>query len=292
MSKFSAFAWGPDTLDGVSPLPTDEDPEALAERILARFESQGLGAISLRPEVKAELVLEARPAVHALLFGLGTDRAGDATSLEHHESLAMVTLLGRALALSGATPTPVLRVVPALLRAFRDEGAEPTQAFEEALQAVCLEGFVRGREEAVERRVRRGHEQAIAPFALADGVVALRLVGDLSPDAVTALIEELGRALFRAEARACVVDVNPLAAPTARRARALLAAEEVCRTLGVRCVYSGLDARWRAELAGVDLSALTLAGNFAEATALALAAAGSRIAPTSRLPTALRGLLR
>ena len=99
----------------MSPLPNDEDPEALAERILARFCDEGLSSISLRPEVKTELALEARPAVHALLFGLGTDRAGDASSLEHHESLAMVTLLGRALALSGATPTPVLRVVPALL---------------------------------------------------------------------------------------------------------------------------------------------------------------------------------
>src|SRR5690606_28834041 len=105
----------------------------------------------------------------------------------------------------------------------------------------------------------------------------------------TALIEELGRAIFRAEARACVVDVNPLGTPTARRARALLAAEEVCRTLGVTCVYSGLDARWRAELAGVDLSAVTVAGSFAEALALALLAAGSRIAPASRLPSALRG---
>ena len=82
----------------MSPLPKDEDPEALAERILARFEGEGLADISLRPEVKVELALEARPAVHALLFGLGTDRAGDAASLEHHESLAMVTLLGRALA--------------------------------------------------------------------------------------------------------------------------------------------------------------------------------------------------
>ncbi|MCA9536354.1 MAG: hypothetical protein KC593_21880 [Myxococcales bacterium] len=276
----------------MSPLPNDEDPEALAERILARFCDEGLSSISLRPEVKTELALEARPAVHALLFGLGTDRAGDASSLEHHESLAMVTLLGRALALSGATPTPVLRVVPALLSAFRAEGAEPTDALEAALQAVCLEGFVRGREEAVERRVRRGHEQAIAPFILADGVVALRLVGDLSADALVAMIEELGRALFRADARACVVDVNPLSAPTPRRARALLSAHEVALTLGVRCIYSGLDARWQGELRDVDLSTLTLADTFAEATALALAAAGSRIARASLLPGALRGLLR
>ena len=55
---------------------------AAAERILARFEQEGLASISLRPEIKVELALEARPAIHALLFGLGTDRASDASSLE------------------------------------------------------------------------------------------------------------------------------------------------------------------------------------------------------------------
>lgn len=276
----------------MSPLPHDEDPEALAERILSRFEREGLGSISLRPEIKTEVALEARPAIHALLFGLGTDRASDASSLEHHESLAMVTLLGRALALLGATPTPVLRVVPALLAAFRAEGAEPTASFEDALQAVCLEGYVRGREEAIEKRVRRSHEQSVAPFTLVDGVVVLRLVGDLSADAIVATIEELGRALFRQDARACIVDLNPLAAPTPRRARAILTAEEVARTLGIRCVYVGLDARWLAELGDVDVAELTTVATFAEATTLALAAAGSRVARTSRLPSALRGLLR
>jgi hypothetical protein len=276
----------------VSPLPHDEDPEALAERILARFESEGLALISLRPEIKAEVALEARPAIHALLFGLGTDRAGDASSLEHHESLAMVTLLGRALALLGATPTPVLRIVPALLAAFRAEGAEPTSAFEDALQAVCLEGYVRGREEAIEKRVRRTHEQSVAPFTLVEGVVVLRLVGDLSADAIVTIIEELGRAMFRQDARACIVDLNPLAAPTPRRARAVLTAEELARTLGVRCIYSGLDARWLAELGDVDVTELTLVPTFAEATTLALAAAGSRVARASRIPSALRGLLR
>lgn len=278
--------------------PSESQEERLAEAILEAF-ATALSGAALSADARRELVVEARPAVHAVLFAVGSDRAGDTNSLEHHESLAMLTLLGRKVALLGGTPSAALCVVPALCDAFESCEVRVPAGVNAALNSVLMEGFVRGREEAVDERHRRSLAKATGALRVCEGVLLLRFVGRLDPDAIVAVGEDFARRLFSTEAVSCVVDVSSLEGTTSRHARAVFAIDEAARMLGVRCIFSGFDERWAETLADVDPRdaegsrrlLVERVEPFADALHTALSAADYRLQRGSWLPASIRSLL-
>src|SRR5690606_24181028 len=127
----------------------------------------------------------------------GADEGLD--SLDHHETLAMATLLGRKLALVGATPTAAQRLVPALLGALRAEGWAGPPAIDDALGVLLVEGFVRGREESLVGAAARDVAARIPVVPIAPGVLGVFPVGHYDAAPVTEVMEALSRRLFREE---------------------------------------------------------------------------------------------
>lgn len=186
----------------------DADAELATDRILARMR-EALARVPLRSAYVDALDVEARPAVQALLFALGTDRAEDVNSLEHHETTAMFALLGRAFAFDGTTPTGAASVVPAILDGFRGEGLLVPGSLDRALGLVFLEGYVRGREERIRADSASRALDSVTLIRVAPkvGVVAVR--GAHEPEALLARLESIAREAFAAELEACVVDPGP-----------------------------------------------------------------------------------
>lgn len=238
-------------------------------------------------ELIAAIRMEARPAVESLDMALSLDTADDIRSLGHHESLAMFSLLGRRLARIGASVVLAHRLAPTLLDAFPEERAV-VPSVREGLELACLEGFVLGREEKVADEAAARAAEAMPSARIAEGVHLLVLAGLHEADVITERVEEFGRELHRADARACIVELSTLADPDPRRASAVLGAEETARMLGAHCAFAGVTAAWREAFtdAGVDADHDALLPTLEAALEAAYRAAGltlTRPGPLGRL---------
>ncbi|MBC7173936.1 MAG: hypothetical protein H5U40_15960 [Polyangiaceae bacterium] len=268
----------------------ERDPEAVAEQALERFRVVATTALPLRATLAETLATEAKPTVHALLFATAVERVANPESLEYHETLAMVALLGRSLGLIGGTPTAALRLVPTLLASVREVGWPIPSNLDESLTTVAVEGYVRGREERLVADAAKDAVARIPVIQIAEGCLAVFLRGRYDSEHLTAAMEELGRKLFREEASVCLVVLDGLVDATAGTARAVLSIDEVARTLGVRAIFTGIDERFEeaADRAGLDRTHLFCVGDPAEGVKRALSISGYAVRRVSWLPSPIR----
>lgn len=236
-------------VDDRDPTPLSEDERRVARTtdvILDRFETL-LGRRLSFAEDRAllpELAAEARPAVFSLHFALSVEVESDEGSIQHHEALAMIHLLGRRTAVLGLSPFSAAQIVDALADAFAAVFRAIPDRLRGLLAATLFEGFVRGREEAVSDRARARAGEALVTLSLVPGCFAWVLAGDLDAEAIEVRGNELARRLFASEARALVIDVSKLLAPD--RALAAAIAEVVASVRMVGC--HGLAAGAQPEL--------------------------------------------
>lgn len=228
----------------------DIEAEHAADRIVACLRERA-SRLPLRASFVEALGREARPAVHALLFALATERASDPASLEHHETMAMLALLGRSFALEGTTPTAAAGVVPAILEAFRDEGFAVPSELDAPLGLVFLEGFVRGREERLRADLAK---QALEHVVLIEplpriGIVVIR--GDHDAELLASHLEALAREAFARELAACVLDVS-LGGDAGEGGSPVLHFASLIASVGVHVIFVGPSADAWAEALGAE----------------------------------------
>ena len=196
---------------------------------------------------------------------------GDFDAFEFREAFTLLTLLGRRLALLDLTPSGAAEVVDLALGSVARPDDPATDAFDSRARLAAVEGFVRGREERVAADADLRARRAVRPLRIDRSVFALIVSGVHEPEAMTEYVDALGRAILDADARVGIVDLTQLDEPNRDRARAIFAADEVTRMLGVPCLFSGVDPRWRAAAidARIDLDGLTITATLAKALVLA-----------------------
>ena len=238
----------------------------------------------------AELAREAAPIIDALLEAIARGAAADAQAVEHHEALAMVLLLGRRAGALGVTPTAALAIVPALCDALASVGAAIDSPFRAVLTALAMEGYVASREERVIDAAAARAVDTIAMFRVAPNCSALVLRGEHDPEQLREVVERFGRALFAADAKACIVDLAGLQAPSPQHAAEVFGADVAARMLGATCIFSGASPAWidAATAARVPLEVLAIEPSFELALVRALELAGFSL----RRAGGLRALFR
>ncbi|MEM1417817.1 MAG: hypothetical protein AAGH15_23160 [Myxococcota bacterium] len=190
---------------------------------------------------------EGRPAACSLHFALSTETALDTLALEHHEALAMLTLLGRRLAILGLSPASAGQGVPALLAACRTQAMSVPEGLADDLSAAFVEGFVRGHGERQRGEWMDALQRAQPFLTPAPGVRLWVAVGGLDAERLGERGQSFARTVHREDAAAALYDLRALPAPGPRRAGALVDALEATRMLGVaRAVVA--DDSWRAVL--------------------------------------------
>ncbi|MCB9603621.1 MAG: hypothetical protein H6721_29720 [Sandaracinus sp.] len=225
-------------VDDRAPVPPTEEElrvERMTEEILASFEAALVVRLPFADDRRRvpELAKEARPAVASLHFALSVEVEGDEASLEHHEGLAMIHLLGRRAAVLGISPFSAAQVVDALAVAFAERLRALPSRLHALLAATLIEGFVRGREEVVHEASRAKAAASQPTFCLAPGCHAWIVCGDLAPEALEARGNELARELFAKEARVALLDVGALIEPDRAHAAALAETVAGARVVGV-----------------------------------------------------------
>lgn len=274
------------------------EAEAAAEaagRIASRFGARFAEAVSLRLDraLAPELAIEARPVAEALVTGLRGAARVDVEDGALREAVALASLLGRRAGVLGATPSAAVAIVPCLIDAAEAEDAR-ARALVEPLRAVCVEGYVAAREEALEARAARRAAEAIGVVDAAPGCVCVIVAGMHDAGELERAFDELGRGLLDRDARACLIDAGGLEAPDPEVARQLFALHATCAMLGVRCVFARVSDGWRvaAREAGLDLTDVSFAPDFASGLREALAAVGVDVRPRAGLGDVLRRMVR
>lgn len=215
----------------------------------------------------------------------------DYESFAFRESLTVLTLFGRRLALLDLTPTSVLAVARAVLGATTTEPEGWEAGFADRATAAVMEGFVLGREE----RTAADHDaRAIAdakPIRVDDQTFALILSGVHDPGVLGELVDRLGRAMLDADVETAIVDMTQLGEANGERAAALFRADEVVRMLGGACFFAGVGPRWQSAMtdAGIEIHQSQISENFAEALDASRALIPDR---ATSLRAAWRSLLR
>lgn len=268
---------------------SDADADGEASTQVARFRERYAAGAPFREDrgLAPELGLEASPVLSALATAIA--RGGDLSGPEHHEALAMVTLLGRRAGNLGATPTAALTLVPALAHALGPGGASLADG---PLTALCMEGYVAGREERIREEAVQIARDAAPLGMLAERCAGLFLGGQLTAEAIAELVDRLGSLMLRSDAAAAVVDVGRLRSPDRERAAEVVAADGTARMLGARCVFVGLEP-WLAELGpdALDRDLLLREPDLASGLRHALDLAGISLRAQRTLPGRLRAFL-
>ncbi len=265
----------------------ESDPSEAIEALVDAFQTRWADAVNLSSDraLASDLASEARPAIHALHFALAMDNTDDEGSLDHHEGLAMVSLLGRRAALLGASPAALRRLVPALIAIFPDT----PEAYAAHLKDAAFEGYVRGNEEALRAEAAINATKSLVLFEAVPSVWVFILAGEHDPDALQARAEDVGRELFAREASACVIEMSGLEVPTRSRAAAVLDVYESARLVGAYAVVTSASPGWRSLFGELPVQDLELADTFAQGFENALTQTGSTLRP--RFDARLRKLL-
>ncbi|KPK15305.1 MAG: hypothetical protein AMJ62_09675 [Myxococcales bacterium SG8_38] len=263
---------------------------AAIERFVSLLEETrpAVGRVTLQ-EVAVETapvlpLLEELPEAEPARWDLG--------SFAFRECFTVLTLVGRRLALLDLTPTSALQVVELALRATSGSDARWDETFARRAVAAAVEGFVMGREERVAQAAEERAARPLKPLPIDEDVFALFVSGVHDPQVLSECVDALGRAMLDAGAQTAIVDFTQLDEPTAERAAALLAADEVAHMLGGVCFFTGLDARWQAAAAKahIELEGLHVVPRIAET--LADLRSRKRLAMRQKKPSFWKMLLR
>jgi hypothetical protein len=219
-----------------------------------------------------DLAAEVSPLLPLLTELPVEERAsGDYESFGFRECFAVLTLLGRRLALLDLTPTAAIQAVLLALRSIDDSAEAPAGGFARRAVAASVEGFVLGREERVAQTAEARAAKPLRPLRIDEAVFALIVSGVHEPAALSECVDALGRAMLNADVEIAIVDLTQLGEPNRERATAVFAADEITRMLGGVCVFAGVDSRWRAAAddARIPLDTLQIVPDLAGALAAA-----------------------
>ena len=239
-----------------------------------------------------DIAAEVRPVLPLLSELPAHERAGgDFDSFQFRECFTVLTLLGRRLALLDLTAASAVEITGLALRSIDPPGAPSTEGFRQRATMATVEGFVMGREERVAQDAEARALAPIRPLRIDASTYALLITGVHDPSALTEAVESLGRSMLDADAGVAIVDLTQLGEPNRERARAVFAAEEVTRMLGAKCIFSGVDPRWRQAAAEgrIHLDELQVVPTFAAALAAAAEARAGNNPKWRALLDRLRG---
>jgi anti-anti-sigma regulatory factor len=221
----------PDLGPAVRPPPTTD---ALLAAMKTRLEAVARPFGDTVRRIDA-LLAEATPFVESTRRAL--DEGPLEASLAWREARSFVWLLAYRLG-DQSWPAPV---AAAVVPAWRDAlGVPGPQCAADELQALMTEGFARGREDRVRSESQKSLAESLPVAEVAPQVVVIVAAGPLDPDGARALADRASAFLLRRDARAVLLDLEGLLAPSPAVLVELWSMTSAARLLGVRMVVSGV----------------------------------------------------
>lgn len=257
-----------------------------------------LNATTMRRDLISEH--ELREQSHQFLKAFGTAIQGDFTTditrpiwTEAREILDSIT---RSRARLGFTPTETATFVFSLKsvlfhQMIRDLPAEVVVeelwTITELLDRLGLfttESFQKGREEVIRRQQVDMLELSTPVVELADGIIALPLIGTLDSNRAQTVMEVLLESIVSSHADIAIIDITGVPTVDTLVAQHLMKTVSAARLMGADCIISGIRPQIAQTIVqlGIDLGHVHTKSSLADAFRLALKQRGLIIQKVQR----------
>ena len=261
----------------------ESQKELLAEWIQAQLAASTLRADLMKEnelrEQSRELLALLQPAVES----------GDLESLAGPEWTSVrefLTRVSRSRVQQGftasATATFVFSLKEPLFARLRTASAKDAAALGaemwiastllDRLGLYTVEGFLKTREEVIQRQQREMMELSTPVVQLWDDILALPLIGTLDSERTQVVMESLLQKIVETGASSAIIDITGVPTVDTLVAQHLLKTVAAARLMGADCIISGIRPQIAQTIVhlGVNLSDVTTKASLADAFAIAL----------------------
>lgn len=234
-------------------------------------------------------------------FAEATAAGGSARSEIYGEVRAMIEDIARSRAVQGFTPSesagfifslkyPLFR---ALARAHGTDTAAIARATVELSQALdslglyLMEVYQKTREDVIARQQREIAELSTPVVKLAEGILALPLIGTLDSERTQVVMENLLQSLVDNNAEIAIIDITGVPTVDTLVAQHLLKTISAARLMGADCIISGIRPQIAQTMVhlGVELNVVSKS-SLADAFNVALRRVGRTVVALRRPATA------
>jgi rsbT co-antagonist protein RsbR len=140
------------------------------------------------------------------------------------------------------------------------------------LGLYTVEGFLKTREEVIQRQQREMMELSTPVVQLWDDILALPLIGTLDSERTQVVMESLLQKIVETGASIAIIDITGVPTVDTLVAQHLLKTVAAARLMGADCIISGIRPQIAQTIVhlGVNLSDVTTKASLADAFAIAL----------------------
>jgi rsbT co-antagonist protein RsbR len=260
------------------------------DSILASWEKEQKASIRAELIKPTELKEQSKEFLALFLTGLETGSL-NATGAEWSQVRDFLSSLSYSRGIQGFTPTETALFVFALKRSLM-EHAKDTSAVTGLWDLMNLldkfglfttEVYQKAREEVINRQQTDMLELSTPVVELAEGIIALPMIGTLDSSRTSIVMETLLQRIVDTEASIAIIDITGVPTVDTLVAQHLLKTVTAARLMGAECIISGIRPQIAATIVhlGVDLGAVVTKASLASAFNLALKKMGHVIIKAS-----------
>jgi rsbT co-antagonist protein RsbR len=156
----------------------------------------------------------------------------------------------------------------------------------DSLGLYTLEWYQKGREKVISRQQQEMLELSTPVVELADGVLALPLIGTLDSSRTQVVMESLLERIVETSAEIAIIDITGVPTVDTLVAQHLLKTVAAARLMGADCMISGIRPQIAQTIVhlGVELGSVTTKATLADAFTLALQRTGRTITRAADAP--------
>jgi rsbT co-antagonist protein RsbR len=258
------------------------------KELLAEWIQTQLAASTLRADLMKETELREQSRELLALLQPAV-QSGDLENIDGPEWTALrefLTRVSRSRVQQGftasATATFVFSLKEPLFARLRTASAKDAEALGtemwiatallDRLGLYTVEGFLKTREEVIQRQQREMMELSTPVVQLWDDILALPLIGTLDSERTQVVMESLLQKIVDTGASIAIIDITGVPTVDTLVAQHLLKTVAAARLMGADCIISGIRPQIAQTIVhlGVNLSDVTTKASLADAFSIAL----------------------
>lgn len=220
----------------------------------------------------------------------------DLNTEEWIKAKEFLSSLSHSRGVKGFTPTETALFVFSLKKSFTnvirnelgDSAANIDQVWEitdllDKLGLYTTEIYQKAREEVINRQQQDMLELSTPVVELAEGIIALPMIGTLDSGRTQIVMETLLQRIVETEAEIAIIDITGVPTVDTLVAQHLIKTVTAARLMGAECIISGIRPQIAATIVhlGVDLGSVITKSSLASALAIALRKTGHSVVKNS-----------
>jgi rsbT co-antagonist protein RsbR len=259
------------------------------EELLKNWETHQLNVIRSDLTRPSELKSQIKDFYDLFLKAVSSGKL-DLKNQEWNATKEFLSSLSYSRGVQGFTPSETAQFVLTLKKSITAneqlKGSKEIWEMNETLDNLALytmEVYQKAREEVINRQQSDMLELSTPVVELADGIIALPMIGTLDSSRTSVVMETLLQRIVETSASIAIIDITGVPTVDTLVAQHLLKTVTAAKLMGAECIISGIRPQIAATIVhlGVDLGNVITKASLASAFHLALKKTGSAIVKNS-----------